>query len=255
MILHGTEVSQYFVIASVQRSGSYLLCECLENTGLCGIPTEAIAPENMPILVHEWGLSPDTTLAAFIPEVVRHCVGQNGVFGIKMHWNQIEWARQQLGIGERFDTKTIDYLFPNAKYIQIIRKDIRGQAISSYRAYATYEWWKKRDVFNYQVRNPDPPFNGKKIRWWENHFFDRYRDWDNYFAARGIEPLRVEYADLDQEWRPQTRRCLNYLGLDERAVDTASEPSLMRQADAVSRAWRRRLDEEDAAAGIKTRTL
>src|SRR3954469_9404375 len=129
MILHGTEVSQYFVIASVQRSGSYLLCECLEHTRLCGIPTEAIAPENMPILVHEWGLSPDTTLAQFIPEVVRHCVGQNGVFGIKMHWNQIEWARQQLGIGERFDTKTIDHLFPNAKYIQIIRKDIRGQAI------------------------------------------------------------------------------------------------------------------------------
>jgi LPS sulfotransferase NodH len=249
MLLHGTEVSQYYIIASLQRTGSYLLCEGLANTGVAGYPTESIAPENKPANVTAWGLDPDMPMTEYLTQVVKHGTGRNGVFGVKMHWSQIDWVRRQLHIGVSEDSKAIDFLFPDAKFIHITRDDLRGQAISSYRAYATYEWWRKADVHNTSITNPDPPYNSKRIRFWERHFIERNKDWKEYFAKRSITPLHVEYEDLARDWRHEVRRCLTYLGLDPATVDTAPEVTFLRQADALTRAWRRRLDEEDAQTG------
>jgi len=266
MLLRGYEVSQYYIIASLQRTGSYLLCECLENTGVAGRPTEAIAPQTMGDLIREWGLPyptedvecdycinyhPKVTreeFNEFVGKAIKNCTGENGVFGFKIHYNQIEWIRRHYEIGEAYDAKMLDYLFPEAKYIRIGRKkSIRDQAISSYRAEYTQEWWKKTDTFNTQIVNPDPPYDSVKLRNWERHFRRQEVRWDNYFKARNITPLYVEYDDLAQDRWHETRRCLEYLGLDPKAADNAPEPTLLKQADAVSRAWKRRLDEEDAA--------
>lgn len=248
-LLHGIEVENYYVIAALQRTGSYLLCECLENTELVGMPTEALSPENMDNLKEYWGKDVNCNFREYITAVVENSTC-NGWFGVKIHWTQIEWTRRQLDIGSPRDQKILDILFPDAKFIRMMRKDIRGQAISSYRAYQTEEWWKKRDVFNTQIRKPDPPFNSEKIRAWERVFQQRNIDWSNYFANRGIVPLCVEYDDLARDWRHETKRCLTFLGQDTSVVDTAPEPTLMRQADAVTRAWRQRLDEEDTKNGI-----
>lgn len=267
MLLHGQEVSQYYIIASLQRTGSYLLCESLEGTGVAGRPTEAIAPQTMGDLVREWGLPyphddkpceyclaehPEINLAEFITKVVQNCTGDNGVFGFKIHYNQLEWIRKHYQRGEPMDAKILDYLFPDATYIRIGRKNnIRDQAISSYKAEYTQEWWKKTDTFNTQIINPDPPYNSEKIRRWERHFRKQEQRWDDYFAERNITPLYVEYDDLARDHWHETRRCLEYLGLDPNAVEGAAEPTLLKQADAVSRAWKRRLDEEDAARARK----
>lgn len=251
-LLHGIEVEHYYIIASLARTGSYLLCECLENTQLVGAPTEAFAPENMDNLKRRWGVDINCSFTEYISAVVKNSTFF-GWFGFKMHWSQIDWMRRHLGIGEPYDQKTIDLLFPDAKFIRMERKDIRGQAISSYRAYQTEDWWKKRDVFNPQVSKPDPPYSSQKIRAWEKSFRQRNKDWNNYFAKRGIVPLRVEYEDLAENWQRETKRCLTYLGFEQslidNVVDAAPEPTLMRQADAVTRAWRQRLDEEDVNRG------
>jgi LPS sulfotransferase NodH len=247
-LLFGTEVNLCYVIASLQRTGSYLLCETLESTGIAGGPTEPFSPDNKDMFCQKWGLPNDIPFIDFVAEVVKHCTTPNGVFGIKIHWSQIEWSRKQLGIGTERDEKTLDYLFPaDTRYIHLTRRDIRGQAISSYRAYHTNEWWRKDDVYNPQVWNPDPPYNSEKIRYWERMFINRQADWIRYFKERNKTALHVEYADLDNDWRKEVARCLTFLDLDPKAVDTAPEPQLVRQADAISRAWRKRLDEEDAA--------
>lgn len=261
-ILQGFEVSQYYIIASLQRTGSYLLCECLDNTGVAGKPTESLAPQTLRDLIVEWHLPfssknhdceichdshPAVELSDFIPYVIKNGITSNGVFGAKIHYNQVEWIRAHLNYAQPGDTTVLDHLFPDAKYIRIgRRKNIREQAISSYKSSNNQEWWRKADTFNTQIVAPDPPYNSEKIRKWENFFVEQEKRWDLYFDERGIDPLYVEYDDLARDYWHETRRCLAYLGLDPSAADNAPEPTLIRQADAVTRAWKRRLDEEDA---------
>lgn len=247
-LFHGTDVATCYIIASLQRTGSYLLCEALANTGVAGRPIEPFSAQNKVMHRDGWGLDPEVPFDQYIAEVVRHGTTKNGVFGIKVHWSQIEYTRKWLGIGTEYDQHTLQHLFPDALYIHLTRHDVRGQAISSYRAEKTNEWWRLPDVFNPQIKAPDPPYDSSEIRRWEGMFRQRQADWLRYFTNRKIVPLHVDYDDLANDWRKETARVLEFLGQDARAVDDAPEPKLIRQADALTRAWRRRLDAEDATA-------
>ena len=44
-----------FVVCSIPRSGSSLLCELLTNTGLAGAPTEFFDPLQMKLFQQAWG--------------------------------------------------------------------------------------------------------------------------------------------------------------------------------------------------------
>lgn len=251
MLLHGTEVTKSYIIASLQRTGSYLLCEALEGTGIAGMPTEPFTILNKDIFSRMWDIDVDMPFPEYIKEVVKNCTTPNGVFGVKIHWAQIEYVRKQMGIGEPKDEKILDILFPGSQYIHLTRRDVRGQAISSHRAYTTNEWWRKENVYNPQIVAPDPPFSSRDIRLWEIRFRERAADWVRYFEERNMTPLHVEYDDLCIDWRHELYRSLIFLGYDENTAKhasiTALEPQLVQQADARTRAWRKRLDDEDAA--------
>ena len=64
----------------------------------------------------------------------------NGVFGTKIHAHHVEPLAKQMGI--RHDPwQVLRRLFPDAKYVQLRRKNRRAQAISWYRAEITNQWW------------------------------------------------------------------------------------------------------------------
>lgn len=255
VLLHGTEVTNSYIIASLQRTGSYLLCEAMESTGLVGFPTEPFTLENKEIFSRMWKIDQEMSMRDYVAEAVKNCTGDNGYFGVKIHWMQIEFLRKFLEMGEPHDEKSLDILFPDAKFIHLTRRDVRGQAISSHRAYYTNEWWRKANVYNPQVKAPDPPYSSENIRLWEKRFRNRAKDWLRYFNERNMTPLHVEYDDLCKDWRHELFRCLVYLGYDEETSKKASiaapEPRLIQQADAITRAWRKRLDDEDAQMRVE----
>jgi Stf0 sulphotransferase len=128
--------TQSYVIASTPRSGSYLLCEALAATGVAGKPTEPFNPEFLWDFHQRWGLSADVGFQEYWYQAVVHGTTGNGVFGVKIQWGQLDWLAEQAGAG-RGDV--LAQLLPGARYVRLVRRDRRAQAISLHRASASEE--------------------------------------------------------------------------------------------------------------------
>jgi LPS sulfotransferase NodH len=78
----GRPAHQY-LIASSQRSGSYLLSYLLRETGQLGFPLEYLHPEHAPMWRQRFGVS---SMNEVILNLFERRTSPNGWFGIKAHW-------------------------------------------------------------------------------------------------------------------------------------------------------------------------
>jgi len=235
-----------YVIASSPRTGSYLLCEGLAATGVAGRPTEPFCAEFRGDFCRRWRLPPSAGFADYFRAVEREGSTSNGVFGVKIHWPQIAGLARASGVDPRSPPRVLDHLFPGARFIHLVRRDRRAQAISMFRAAKTNEWWRITGVHNDQITAACPAFDSRAIRRLEDDLERQEESWSRYFRARGLEPLTIEYEQLARRYREEIARALAFLGLDEERAAAIPSPRLERQADATTREWRRRLDAEDA---------
>jgi trehalose 2-sulfotransferase len=233
-----------YVIACLPRTGSYLLCEGLAATGVAGRPTEAFCREYRAEFCRRWRLPPETGFADFLATAVRQSTTANGVFGLKIHWGQIEGIAADSGLPGT-EAEIFRRLFPTGTYNNLSRRDRRAQAISYYRALVSREWWRIAGVGNPQVTGVPPAYDAVRIRRLERHLESAERSWRRFFAAHELAPLVVEYETLCRSYRAEIARVLAHLGLDPGHAASIPEPRLQRQADAVTELWRGWLDEED----------
>jgi LPS sulfotransferase NodH len=225
-----------YVIATSPRSGSNLLCEALGQTGIAGKPAEI-------------GLKfrGDVPFDEYVRARVRACTTDNGVSGVKLFWSQLRlWLPECHPISD--NEGLLERFFPGAKYIQLVRRDRRGQAISLYRAIASNEWRRVSGVVSPQQTQPEPDFDGQVIRHLEHRLRLQEAGWCESFRRRSIVPLVLEYESLVSHRSAEVARVLDFLGQDPAAVNGIAEPRLLPQADSKTAAWRRRLDAEDAGA-------
>lgn len=223
-----------YVIATGPRSGSNLLCEALAQTGIAGKPAEL-------------GLKfrGDVPLDEYVRVRLRAFTTANGVSGVKLFWGQLQRMVREYHFASDTDS-LLNYFFPEAKYIRLVRRDRRAQAISLYRAMATNEFRRRVGVVNRQVTGPDPEFDGNAIRRLENMIDRHEAAWRESFRRRGIVPLMLEYESLMNQRSDEVARVLGFIGQDPDAALTIPEPRLLRQADSKTEEWRRLLDAEDA---------
>jgi trehalose 2-sulfotransferase len=222
------DMKSRYVIASSPRTGSYLLCESLASTGVAGKPTEPFSPQFRHESCRMWALPSCVSFGRYLSAVIRNGTSDNGVFGVKLHWDQVEWLMQQTDTREVDDA--VDGMFPGAKYLHLIRRDRRGQAISLYRAAASNEWWRIRGIVNPQITGSDPDFDGIAIRRLEVELTRQQDAWERYFRLKGVKPLIVEYETLTRRLRDELARILSFIGQDS-ASAKIPEPRLLRQAD------------------------
>src|ERR1700740_727846 len=126
-----------YIIGTTPRTGSFLLCEGLNGTGICGAPQEYAAPEDVTTWhdFHSCRLHMEYFFR--FPDI---CKTKNGVFGAKLMWLQfVAWgrdARRYL----RLDMSTPDILrriVGPICVIRLVRRNILRQAISWIRAQST----------------------------------------------------------------------------------------------------------------------
>ncbi|MBV8862473.1 MAG: hypothetical protein JO259_11510 [Mycobacterium sp.] len=230
---------QSYVIASTPRCGSYLLCEALAATGVAGNPTEPFNPEFLWDFHRRWGLSADVSFQEYWYQAVLHGTTGNGVFGVKIHWAQLGWLAEQAGAG-RGDV--LAQLLPGARYVRLVRRDRRAQAISWYRASASNEWWRIPGMVNPQVTGADPDFDARAVRRLEAVLDVQERAWAQHLREQGAVALVVEYESLACRLRDEVGRVLAFIGQDSLAAQSIPEPRLVQQADDKTSAWRKRLD-------------
>jgi len=221
----------YYVICATPRSGSNLLCDLLRNTRICG-------KNNSDRLIYSLFKHVDwnkTDLKKFIKEIFNSSSTLNKVAGFKILSPQLDSFVFELKKSEKYRKLTINNItmyFPsNTKYIYLYRKDILKQSISYLKCVQTNIWSSKNE------KKKDP----------KRHFFDlekvinyKYRfktynwQWRKFFEINNIEPLKLEYMEVINDFRGTVIKTLKHLGIQMSLNNLIVKTDFLKQSDELN---------------------
>lgn len=274
-----------YLICATPRSGSTLLCEALDNTGLAGHPKEyfeALKETGLPRRPGEYfeGLEHRTILellgdysrlddeygeprfwdgsgyAKYLARVRKEGTTPNGVFGAKMMWGYfgdfIANVRQIPAYREMAVHNILATLFPNLHYIWVTRRDKVRQAVSLWKAIQTWTW--KHDGHAALANAPaheELVFHFEAIDHLVQRLNAHEKAWQRYFARCGVQPFTVVYEELSSSYEATSLNILRYLHIPVPRNLKFGKRHMNQQANALSEEWVRRYKEikcEDSAA-------
>lgn len=247
-----------YVIASLPRSGSTMLSGVLHASGRLGLPTEYFNAIVLAAAEARFGVPTPTlrarwhrfnrkragvrnwaaftrarpaSMAEYVERLHRFRSTENGAFGVKLHWDQVERLRAQSHVD------LLGLLHPR-RVILLTRRDHLRQAISYYRARGSQRWAKHHG----DERRPivDPDFNPTAISKAEKRLRAAEANWRRELEQRALPVHEVVYEDLDADFDGQLGACFRFLGEPDIAVP---ERPLQRLADDLTEEWVARLRE------------
>jgi LPS sulfotransferase NodH len=232
-------VTHSYLISSTPRTGSFLLAEALESTGVAGRPREYFDPSFEKTWFDRLAASAD---AEYLTKVLGVGSTANGVFGAKVHWHQLEHLTtklRRLDPSGAPDHELLRRTFPGLRYVFLTRRDKVRQAVSYDRAIKTGVWWliRQDQTLPAQPTVPPPQFDFEQIDHWVNRLTFFESSWRRYFQNVGLEPLEVVYEDFVEGYESTVRAILRYLDLPFSERVPVASPRLQKQADALSEEW------------------
>lgn len=184
-------VDTFYLIVGDMRTGTSLLCGMLEDTPEAGKPREYIHPY--------WGWK--ESLDDYV-DWIRH--DQPGrVVGIKMFWNHLAGLIDS-GNGWLFDGSSIDHLdllvramgARKTKWIFMTRNSKSRQAASVLRAETANRWSCPAGEQRAAISLPRTAEAAARVEELKQSFLWSETEWNRYFKARGIMPLRITYEQF-----------------------------------------------------------
>jgi trehalose 2-sulfotransferase len=259
-----------YLVCATPRSGSTLLCEALEGTGVAGRPREYFealketgiprrpreyfwglrSPEVLRLLPHDAELDRDSERVAswsrddygrHLDAAMRAGTTSNGVFGAKLMWGYFDdFLGLMRGIprfGGMGDGSLLNAAFPELRYVFVSRSDKVRQAVSLWRALQTWVW-----------RQADGPAADARVADRAVYSFDaidylldqlrRHEDaWRGFFFRIGQEPLSVLYEEVAGNLDGTVERVLSALDVERPSGSSSLTHSMTRQADELSESW------------------
>jgi LPS sulfotransferase NodH len=222
------ELRRCYLICTVQRTGSWLLCHALEDTGVAGIPAEYFHRGDESFWAARWGVSDDDQ---FVAAMLREQRTPNGVFGSKMMWNYLEDALSRLrdlsSDPSVPDGQILASFLPQLKYVWLRRRDFVRQGVS---------WWRAAATGQYAMAGDDtpaelPPYDRQQIVNLVGLAERSDRAWKEWFADQRIAPLDVSYEDLVDDLEGNVLQVLAWLHVDPPSRLAPLVPRLRRQGD------------------------
>ena len=202
-----------FLICAVPRSGSHLLCELLQATAVAGHPMEygILADELTWKNFHGYR----EHRAYFDDYVSSLCVSDNGVFGAKMMFEQMQSFAVDL-VKYHLQTKgdvldVIDRGLGKPRYIGLSRRDKKRQAISLARAMQTGSW------SSIHASNP-ARYDRELIERAEQAICRQERQWEE--VLENVEPSRridFLYEEIVEDMEKSVETLLRWLEIREPA--------------------------------------
>jgi trehalose 2-sulfotransferase len=247
-----------YLVAATPRSGSTLLCELLAGTGIAGRPAEyfeQLHATGLPRQPRQYfeGLEDPEVLNLLAPTVPGTPVSPeafrerfegalaqgttaNGVFAAKVMWGYLPdlllGLRSRFGADGRRAPDTLAFAFPGLRYVQVLRRDKVGQAVSLWTAVQTAQW--RDDGRREPATAHAPEYAFRAIDHLVEQLTAQERAWTRWFAAAGIEPVTVVYEELAASPREVVHGALAGLALEPADVPI---PRMQRQAGARSQEW------------------
>jgi LPS sulfotransferase NodH len=212
-----------YAICGVQRCGSSLLCEAMGLTTVAGYPSEYFLEWED----SEWARSQGVSSRQDYVDLVRATGStENGVFGVKLMWNYFPEVLSRLGElpghAQLSPAALLSAVFPRLRYVWITRND--------------------------QVRQAEqqPRYDFELIDNLHRLVLEGEAGWRAHFDDCGVEPLRVVYEDLVDDYEGTAVRVLGFLGLSPLKPALEGERTMVRQATALNDEWARRYVAESA---------
>jgi LPS sulfotransferase NodH len=236
----GAEPLGSYMLATVPRSGSTYCAIRLWQSGLLGAPMEYL---NFPVMGQvfrrlgytpdEKGLIPAERIRDYWRDIRRLRTSLNGVFGFKMFpANYIEIARSYPTLLEEITPNYVVYL---------TRRDEVGQAMSYSRARRSKTWFAG-------VENTlDVPYDFDHIKSCLYSVQQQKKSWEDIFERTGVAPIRIFYEDLLDDGSGVVETVLHAMGIETDANAAVEVPMILRQSDGMSREWRERFAQDQAA--------
>jgi trehalose 2-sulfotransferase len=225
-----------YIIASIQRSGTHLLCGILRSTGVAGSPEEHFLSKPGETWEKRWGTP---SRVAYVQRVLRQNTGADGIFGIVVMWSYFERMLQMLQEIPEYKNlngpQLLAAVFNKPKYIWMRRRNHVEQAVSWAMACQTGVWTQKAEEKS-QPRAV-PKFDFKVIDEWCRRIAAHDEGWANYFRENQIEPLVLFYEDIVASHRTAAERVLEFLGLPFPPRMEIPPPTIEKQATQISEDW------------------
>jgi trehalose 2-sulfotransferase len=225
-----------YIIASVQRSGTHLLCSILRSTGIAGSPEEYFLSKPGETWEKRW----DTpSREAYVQHILRQNTAANGVFGAVVMWSYFELMLQMLQEIPAYrnlnGAQLLAAVLSTPKYIWMRRRNHVEQAVSWAIASQTGIWAQtgEEKLQPRAVRK----FNFKVIDEWCNRIARHEAGWENYFRENQIEPLVLFYEDVVASHRTAAERVLEFLQLPIPPGMEIPPPTVEKQATRISQEW------------------
>jgi LPS sulfotransferase NodH len=244
------------VICSHPRSGSTLLGEAIRFAGGLGCPLEYLHGGFRPTIAERWH-APD--LDAYVAALHRYRTEPSGVFSIKLFWQDVEDVAHERA-PDRFPPRGTtppeamhehDYrdllaqfadILPNPEFVYLERRDRVRQAVSAMVAAQTGLWRSIPGVGRQEAVGA-AEYDYDRILGMIVYADYGYAHWRRFFAANGVEPYRVTYEELVDDFEHVLNGLFARLG-------SASVPSprrMLRQADRTTEAMVLRFLRDHAA--------
>ena len=225
-----------YIIASVQRSGTHLLCSILRSTGIAGSPEEYFLSKPGETREKRWGTP---SRVAYVQNVLRQNTAANGVFGTVVMWSYFERMLemlQEIPVYKNLnEAQLLAAVFRKPKYIWMRRRNHVEQAVSWEIACQTGIWSQKAE------KKSQPRailrFDFKVIDEWCNRIAAHDDGWANYFGENQIEPLILFYEDVVASHRTAAERVLEFLELPFPPDLEIPPPAVEKQANQISQEW------------------
>ena len=250
------------MLCATPRSGSTLLCDLLESTGVAGHPAEhfeALDSTGLPRQPRQYfnpgaqltGLLAPTDPGAPDPELrleEAFAAGttSNGVFATKVMWgflpDLIRRARTRTGQPHVADVAVLERLLPGLRYVRVTRRDKVAQAVSLWTAVQTRVWRVGGD----DVPAAEPVYSFDGIDHLVRQLTSQEAAWADWLQARHRVAPVVVYEELVADPQAVIGELLAALGLADAPVESPA-PRLRRQAGDRSAEWIARYHDEREA--------
>lgn len=206
-----------YIICSTPRSGSTFLAKSLQETKIAGLPHEYFNIEHKNDYFNRWHFC---SIQEYISLLITNRSTNNGIFGLKLHYNQYI---------SYFENEILDEYFSDLKYIFITRRNKVLQGISLEKAFQTGQWTSEFSKIDYFK------FNYNSINGRIEELINEENQWLKYFELYKISPLIINYEDFELNFEKTIRMIMSYL--DVESPNEIKLPSIRKQRKLGSYFW------------------
>lgn len=205
-----------YAICTEERSGSNLLCQHLESTGVLGKPFEVFKYAADVARLRRVG-------ATALENHLKAAATANGVYGFKLFSGHFDFIA---------GTDWLERL-PALRLVYLERRDLLGQAISLVKATQT------RSFRASVTPRAEPRYDRAAISFALRRVTLAQARWKLFFATNDLGPLHLTYEEVCDDPTAAVRAIADRVGVDVAGIGS-SAPAMRVQRDSVSDEWRER---------------